>query len=175
MNTTDPDARLARKGKGKEAKLSYQANALMENRNGLLVAVEVCHATGTSEREGALRLIDKMFLDKDCTLGADRGYDTREFVAALHDRGILPHIARNTAGRRSAISNDIAGSTGYAVSQQIRKRIEQPFGWSKVFGGLRKLMRVGLPDVKAWTLWVFAAYNLVRIGGLEDWWQPGPT
>jgi transposase len=174
-STTDPDARLARKGKGKEAKLSYQANVLMENRNGLLVAVEVCHATGRSEREGALRLIDEMYLGKDCTLGADKGYDTREFVAALHDRGILPHIARNTAGRRSAISDDIAGSTGYAVSQQIRKRIEQPFGWSKVFGGLRKLMRIGLPDVKAWTLWVFAAYNLVRIGGLEEWWEPAPT
>ena len=174
-STTDPDARLARKGKGKEAKLSYQANALMENRNGLLMAVDVCHATGTSEREGALRLIDEMFLGKDCTLGADKGYDTHEFVAALHDRGILPHIARNTAGRRSAVSDDIAGSVGYCVSQQIRKRIEQPFGWGKVFGGLRKLMRVGLPDVKAWTLWVFAAYNLVRIGGLEQWWEPAPT
>ncbi len=174
-SSTDPDARLARKGKGKEAKLSYQANTQMENRNGLLMGVDVCHATGTSERDGALRLIDEMYLGKDCTLGADKGYDTQEFVAALQKRGIQPHIARNTAGRRSAISDAIAATAGYAISQQIRKRIEQPFGWSKTFGGLRKLMRIGLPDVRAWTLWVFAAYNLVRIGGLEEWWEPAPT
>ncbi|HVH34108.1 MAG TPA: hypothetical protein VM847_08375 [Tahibacter sp.] len=76
---------------------------------------------------------------------------------------------------RSAISDDIAGGIDYAISQQVRKRIEQPFGWSKVFGGLRKLMRVVLPDVNAWTLWVFSACNPVRIGGLEDWREPAPT
>lgn len=116
-----------------------------------------------------------MYLGTDCTLGADKGYATRDFVAALQARGIRPHIARNTAGRCSAISDDIAQTAGYAISQQVRKRIEQPFGWCKVFGGLRKLMRIGLPDVKAWTLWVFATYNLVRIGGLEDWWEPALT
>lgn len=107
--------------------------------------------------------------------GADKGYDTHAFVAALHDWGIQPHIARKTAGRRSAISDDIAATAGYAISQQIRKRIEQPFGWTKTFGGLRKLMHIGLSDVKAWTLWVFATYNLIRIGGLEEWWEPAPT
>lgn len=118
-STTDPDARLMCKGKGKEAKLSYQANALMENRNGLLMGVDVCDATGTSERDGALRLIDEMYLGKDCTLGADKGYDTRDFIAALQARGIRPHIARNTAGRCSAISDDIAATAGYAISQQV--------------------------------------------------------
>lgn len=174
-STTDPDARLLRKGKGKEARLSYQANTLMENRHGLLVGVDVRHASGTSEREGALALVDEMLLGTGCTLGADKGYDTREFVEALGVRGIQPHIARNTSGRRSAIDEGIARSVGYAISQQIRKRIEQGFGWSKTIGGLRKLMRRGLKVVKAHVAWTFAAYNLIRIGGIEQWWEPAPT
>lgn len=174
-STTDPDARLMRKGKGKEAKLSYQASTLMENRNGLLVGIDVRHATGTSERDGALDLIDEMLLGKGCTLGADKGYDTQDFVQALKSRGIRPHIAQNTAGRRSAVDANTARRKGYAVSQQIRKRIEQGFGWAKTIGGLRKLTRVGLPTVRAWVTWTFAAYNLIRIGGIEDWWQPSPT
>jgi transposase len=174
-STTDPDARLMRKGKGKEAKLSYQANTLMENRNGLLVGVDVRHATGTSERDGALALIDEMMLGAGCTLGADKAYDTQEFVKAVRDRGIKPHFARNTAGRRSAIHPATARSRGYAISQQIRKRIEQGFGWSKTIGGLRKLARRGLNVVKAHVVWTYAAYNLIRIGGIEQWWEPAPT
>lgn len=174
-STTDPDARLMRKGKGKEAKLSYQASTLMENRNGLLVGVDVRCATGTSEREGALCLIDEMLLGNGCTLGADKGYDTKDFVRALEERGVVPHIARNTVGRSSAVSDEIAASEGYAISQQVRKRIEQPYGWSKTIGGLRKLMRVGLADVRAWVTWSFAVYNLIRIGGIEAWWNPSPT
>jgi transposase len=174
-STTDPDARLMRKGKGKEAKLSYQASTLMENRNGLLVAVDVRRATGRSEREGALSLVDEMLLGKGCTLGADKGYDTRDFVQALQERGIAPHVARNLSGRDSAVSDRIAASNGYAISQQVRKRIEQPYGWGKTIGGLRKLMRVGLTSVRAWVVWSFAAYNLIRIGGIEAWWDPSPT
>ena len=174
-STTDPDARLMRKGKGKEAKLSYQASTLMENRNGLLVAVDVRRATGRSEREGALSLVDEMLLGKGCTLGADKGYDTRDFVQALQERGIAPHVARNLSGRDSAVSDHIAASKGYAISQQVRKRIEQPYGWGKTIGGLRKLMRVGLTSVRAWVVWSFAAYNLIRIGGIEAWWDPSPT
>jgi transposase len=173
-STTDPDARLMRKGKGKEAKLSYQANTLMENRNGLIVGVDVRHATGTAEREGALDLIDEMLLGAGCSVGADKGYDTADFVAALLERKIKPHIAQNTK-RRSAVPARVARTTGYAISQTVRKRIEQGFGWTKTIGGLRKLTRIGLHKVRAWTAWSFAAYNLIRIGGIEQWWQPSPS
>jgi transposase len=174
-STTDPDARLMRKGKGKEARLSYQANTLMENRHGLLVGIDVRHASGTSERDGALALVDEMLLGEGCTLGADKAYDTHEFVEAICARGITPHFARNTAGRRSAIDDATAESAGYAISQQIRKQIEQGFGWGKTIGGLRKLMRRSLRVVKAHAARIFAAYNLIRMGGIEQWWEPAPT
>ncbi|HKT28280.1 IS5 family transposase [Dyella sp.] len=173
-SSTDPDARLMRKGQGKEAKLSYQANSLMENRNGLIVGIDVRVATGTAEREGALALVDE-HLSRGNTLGADKGYDTQEFVQALRERQIKPHIARHTNGRRSAIDGRTARSKGYAISQQIRKRIEQGFGWVKTIGSLRKLPLVGLARVKGYVAWNFAAYNLVRLGGLGGWWNPSPT
>ena len=173
-STTDPDARLIRKGKGKEAKLSYLANALMENRNGFLVGIDVRHATGTGERDGALALAD-VHLKRGSTLGADKGYDTHAFVAALDKRGIKPHIARHTKGRRSAIDGRRARSNGYAMSQQVRKRIEQGFGWIKTIGGLRKLPLIGIDAVRGWTTWTFAAYNLIRLGGIGEWWDPSPT
>ena len=100
------------------------------------MGVDVCHATGASECDGALRLIDEMFLSKDCPLGADKEYHTKEFVAEPQYRGIWSHIARTMAGRHSAIGDEIAATAGYATSQQIQKRIEQPFGWSKTFGGV---------------------------------------
>lgn len=173
-STTDPDARLMRKGKGREAKLSYLANALMENRNGLLIGVDVRHATGTGERDGALALADA-HLSPGATLGADKGYDVHDFVDELKARGIHPHIARNTKGRRSAIDGRSAGGKGYLMSLQIRKRIEQSFGWSKTIGTLRKLPVIGLAKVNAWVHWNFAAYNLIRIGGIGEWWNPSPT
>jgi transposase len=129
-STTDPDARLMRKGKGKEAKLSYQANTLMENRNGLIVGVDVRHATGTAERDGALDLIDEMLVGEGCTVGADKGYDTEDFIAGLVERKIKPHVAQNTKGRRSAVPARVARTRGYAISQVVRKRIEQGFGWT---------------------------------------------
>jgi transposase len=174
-STTDPDARLMRKGKGKEAKLSYQASTLMENRHGLLVAVDVRHATGTSERDAALAMLDERRIGEGATLGADKGYDTREFVQALKDRGIKTHIARNQSGRRSAVDGRTARGKGYAIRQQVRKRIEQGFGWAKTIGGLRKLRNVGLPKVRGMATWTFAAYNLIRMGGIGDWWVPAPT
>lgn len=173
-STTDPDARLARKGHGREAKLSYLANALMENRNGLLVGIDVRHASGTGERDGALALADAC-LSPGATLGADRGYDVHDFVAQLQRRGIKAHIARNTNGRRSAIDGRSARGNGYARSQQVRKRIEQGFGWVKTIGGLRKLPLVGLAAVRGWVTWTFAAYNLIRLGGIGEWWDPSPT
>lgn len=175
-STTDPDARLMRKGKGKEAKLSYLANTLMENRNGLVVAVDVRHASGTGERDGALAMLDGLRPRPGATLGADKGYDTQDFVAALKARGIKAHIARNTSdGRRSNVDHRTARSKGYAMSQVVRKRIEQGFGWSKTIGGLRKLALTRLPKVRAWVTWTFAAYNLIRIGGIGGWWNPSPT
>jgi transposase len=174
-STTDPDARLARKGAGKEAKLCHLASVLMENRNGLIVGVDVRHATGTGEREGALDLLNAAGIGRGATLGADKGYDTEEFVAALEARGIAPHIARNTSGRNSAVSDTVANTTGYAISQQVRKRIEQPFGWGKVIGGLCQLPLVGLVKARAWTTLTFAAYNLIRLGGIGGWWESAPT
>lgn len=174
-STTDPDARLARKGAGKEAKLSYQASVLMENRNGLAVALDVRTASGTAECDAALDLIDEMQLGADCSLGADKGYDWASFVEALTKRKIKPHIARNTTRRRSAVPTRVARTKGYAKSQTVRKRIEQIFGWVKTIGGLRKLTRVGLPAVRGHVAFAFAAYNLVRLGGMEGWWDPAPT
>jgi len=174
-STTDPDARLARKGHGQQARLAYLANALMENRHGLLVGVDVRLATGTGERDGALALVDA-HLPRGATLGADKGYDVHDFVGQLKQRGIKAHIARNTAnGRRSAIDGRAARSNGYAVSLQVRKRIEQGFGWVKTIGDLRKLPRIGLAKVSAWVHWNFAAYNLIRLGGIGEWWHPSPT
>lgn len=174
-STTDPDARLMRKGRGKETKLSYHANVLMENRNGLLVGVDVRHASGTAERDGALALIDAVKMRTGSTLGADKNYDTHDFVEQLEFRGIAPHIARNTNGRRSAVDGRTARGKGYAISQQVRKRIEQGFGWAKTVGDLRKLPVIGLGKVRAWTTWNFAAYNLIRLGGIGAWWDPSPT
>jgi transposase len=173
-STTDPDARLARKGKGKEAKLSYLTNTLMENRNGLIIGVDTRHASGTGERDAALDLVDAHLM-RGHTLGADKGYDTHNFVAALKERGIEPHIARHTKGRRSAIDASGETSDGYAMSQRARKRIEQGFGWTKTIGGLRKLPWVGLASVRGWVAWNFAAYNLIRLGGIAQWWNPSPT
>ena len=173
-STTDPDARLVRKGQGREAKLCYLANALMENRNGLLIGIDVRHASGTGERDGALELVDA-HLSPGATLGADKGYDVHEFVEQLERRGIGAHIARNTSGRRSAIEARTARSKAYAMSQQARKRIEQGFGWVKAIGDLRKLPLIGLAKVRAWATWNFAAYNLIRLGGLGGWWEAAPT
>lgn len=174
-STTDPDARLMRKGRGKEARLSYHANVLMENRNGLLIGVDVRHASGTAERDGALALLDAAGVRAGSTLGADKGYDTDDFVRQLGQRGIAPHVARNTTGRRSAVDGRTARGKGYAISQQVRKRIEQGFGWVKTVGDLRKLPVLGLAKVRAWTTWNFAAYNLIRLGGIGGWWHPSPT
>ena len=175
-STTDPDARLIRKGQGKEAKLSYLANSLMENRHGLVIGVDVRHASGTGERDGALDLLAAAGVRQGATLGADKGYDTQDFVAALRTRGIVPHIARNTGnGRHSAVPRAVARTRGYGISQKVRKRIEQGFGWIKTMGGLRKLPGGGLAAVRGWVTWTFAAYNLIRLGGIGEWWEPSPT
>jgi transposase len=164
FSRTDPDARLARKGKGKESKLAYQANVLMENRNGLIVDTEVLRPSGTAERDAALTMLDRLRPTRwRRTLGGDKGYDTQEFVEELRARDITPHVAQNDTNRRSAIDARTTSHEGYAVSQRKRKLVEQGFGWSKTVGNLRKLRHRGLERVS----WVFtftaAAYNLVRM------------
>lgn len=108
-------------------------------------------------------------------MGADKGYDVHDFVEQLEERGIRPHIARHTNGRRSAIDGRAARGKGYLASIKVRKRIEPSFGWAKTIGALRKLPRIGLAKVNAWVHWNFAAYNLIRIGGVGEWWDPSPT
>jgi len=165
-STTDPDARLARK-KGKESKLSYQANALMDNRHGLILDTEVLHATGTAEWEAALLMIDRLpARARRRTLGADRGYDVRPFVEALRERNVTPHVAQNTSKRRSAIDRRTTRHAGYQTSQRKRKLVEQGFGWQKMYGLLAKLRHRRLHTVRWIYTFTAAAYNLVRMRSL---------
>jgi transposase len=161
---TDPDARLARKSKGQASKLAYQANALMENRNGLIVDTEVMIATGTAEREAALQMLDRLPSRKRRrTLGCDKGYDTQAFVKEVRTRNITPHVAKNDRGRRSAIDERTTRHAGYAISQRKRKLVEQSFGWNKTVGLMRKLRHRGAALVRWMFMFTNAAYNLVRM------------
>lgn len=167
-STTDPEARLARKGNGKEAKLAFCANGLIENRNGLLVGLNVLLATGTAEREGALKLLNEAVPGKRrVTLGGDKGYDTKDFVADLGVLNVTPHIAQNITERRgSAVGSRTTRHAGYAVSQRKRKLIEEVWGWMKTIGSFRKSRFVGRVKTELAALFVGAAYNLVRIAKL---------
>jgi len=132
VSTTDPETRLFRKGLGKEARLCFMGHALMENCNGLIVGAVTTTATGHAERWAAVRLIEPhAATPQPVTLGADKGYDSADFVMALRDKAVTPHVAQHTSGRRSAIDEGTAGHPGYAISQRIRKRVEEAFGWAK--------------------------------------------
>jgi len=166
-STTDPDALLARKGNGKEAKLSYNGNVLMENRNGLIVLTEVFQANGTAERDAALVMIEQIPGDHRVTVGADKAYDTKDFVAECRNMQATPQVAQNTKRPGgSAIDERTTRHAGYAISQQKRKRIEESFGWLKTIALMRKVRHRGIHKVG----WVFtfaaAAYNLVRMRNL---------
>jgi transposase len=162
-STTDPDARLYRKGPGMEAKLCFIGHALMENRSGLIVDTRLTRVSGHAERLAALDMI-RGFADRPSavTLGADKGYDAADFVEELRTINVRPHVGRNTSGRCSAIDGRTTRHPGYAASQRIRKRIEEAFGWMKAVGGLRKTKLRGLPKVDWAFTFVAAAYNLVR-------------
>jgi transposase len=164
-SSTDPDARLARKGNGKEAKLSYSGHVLMENRNGLAVDVALLPATGTAEREAAIEMLANQSTDR-ITVGADKNYDTRDFVAQLREMEITPHVAQNDTHRRSAIDGRTTRHVGYSISQRKRKRIEEIFGWLKTVGGLRKLRHRGHERVDWMFTFAVAVYNLVRMRNL---------
>ena len=171
-SSTDPDARLAKIG-GKEAKLCYRGHLLAENRNGLIVECELTQATGTAEREAGLRLLRKERGRRHGRLtgGADKGYDCRDFVAGVRALRITPHVAAKD--RYSAIDGRTTGWAGYAVSQRRRKLVEEPFGWMKVIGGLRKLSHRGKAKVAAIFTFSAAAYNLVRLRSLLA--EPSPS
>jgi transposase len=163
-STTDPDARLYRKGRGKEAKLSFMGHALMENRNGLIVGAVATRASGHAERLAALHLVDPHAdRPQKVTLGGDKGFDTQDFVAELREINVTPHVAQNTNGRRSAIDGRTTRHPGYAVSLRIRKRIEEAFGWAKTVAGLRKARHRGLPKIDWQFTFAMAAYNLIRL------------
>jgi transposase len=165
QSTTDPEALLAKKGKGKEARLSFMGHALRENRNGLVVDFQLTQATGTAERDMAPRLVDEArergFHPRP--LAADKSYDTRDCVAELRQRQVTPHVAQNTTGRRSAIDQRTTRHVGYAISQCIRKRVEEIFGWMKTVGGFRRTRYRGLERTRLAGYLVATAYNLVRM------------
>lgn len=164
VSTTDADARLYRKGPGKEAKLAYLGHALAENRHGLIVNASLTLATGTAERDAALPMLAE---HKPCarkvTLGADKGYDTRAFVQDCRDHNVTPHVAQNNKNRASAIDARTTRHAGYAESQKKRKLIEEAFGWAKTFGGLARPMRRGQARMAYAFTFVMAAYDLVRL------------
>jgi len=166
-STTDEDALLARKGSGKEAKLSYSGHVLMENRNGLVADVEVLQATGTAERNAALIMIEQIPGDHQITVGGDKLYDTKDFVAETRNMNATPHVAQNNKGRKSAIDGRTTRHAGYGISQRKRKRVEEIFGWMKTVGGMRKLRHRGLELVRWMFTFAAAAYNLVRIRNLS--------
>ncbi len=168
QSTTDPEAKLAKKGPGKEAKLCYSANALMENRHGLLIAFAVEPADGYAERNSARAMLEaELPGSRRITLGADKGYDTREFVASCRALKVTPHLARNQSrAGGSALDRRTARHAGYAVSQRVRKRVEEIFGWMKTIGGLRRTRYRGLDRTQLHAHLVAAAYNLLRIASL---------
>ena len=166
-STTDPDARLARKSGGHEAKLAYCGNVMIENRNGLVVDTELLQCNGTAERDAAMMKTERVEGTDRITLGADKGYDTKDFVREMRGMNVTPHVSQNTKRPGgSAIDGRTTRHEGYRVSQRKRKRIEEVFGWIKTVGALRKTRHRGLETVR----WVFTftatAYNLVRMRNL---------
>ena len=186
---TDPEAKLYRKGRGREAKLSYMAHTLMENRSGLLLDAEVTQASGTAEPAAAITMIDRERSRREkkakqakkksrkagkaarrgrrMTVAADKGYDTRAFVQACRDRNVTPHVAQNQHARRSsAVDGRTTRHSGYQASTVARRLVEKPFGWAKTVGGLRRSRFRGLERTSEATLIVCSTYNLVRIAKL---------
>jgi transposase len=161
-STTDPDARLFRKGHGKEARLSFMGHLLMENRSGLVVGAGLTQASGFAEREAAVMLVEGVPGRHRITIGADRAYDTASFVAGLRQLNATPHVAQNTSGRRSRIDGRTVRHPGYRASQRARKRIEEAFAGVKTIAGQAKTRFRGTVRV-GWAFTLAAAYNLIRL------------
>jgi len=183
---TDPEARLARKGKGRESKLCYMGHVVIENRHGLVVqaqativtgtaetttaedlvkqvVVQAATATGTVDEEEAEDLVEHLAASRHRTVGADKAFDTADFIAGMRALNVTPHVAQNIAGRRSAIDGRTTRHPGYAVSQRFRKRVEEGFGWLKTIGLMRKLRHRGTARVDWMFVFSTAVYNLVRV------------
>ena len=167
-SVTDPEARLFRKSAGTAAALCFMGHLLTENRNGLIVDADLTAADGYAERGAAAQMLNRAPpRARRRTVGADRNYDTKDFVADARGAGFTPHVAQNTTRRRSAIDRRTTRHIGYTISQQARKRVEEPFGWIKTIAGGRKLRYRGRQRNRAWFLTAAASYNLVRIARLD--------
>jgi hypothetical protein len=165
VSTTDPEARLYRKGPGKEARLCFMGHAMAENRHGLVVESTLTEAAGTAERVAAKAMIESHSpgSERPLSVGADKAYDTADFVADLRQMCVTPHVAQNTSGRRSAIDTRTTRHTGYAASQRKRKLIEEAFGWVKTIGGLGRMKLKGTRRMRFAFTFAMTAYNLIRL------------
>ena len=174
-STTDPDARLARKGNGQPARLSFAGHVLMEHRSGLAVDVQITRAAGAPEWAVALEMLDRLPEGGRRTVAGDRAYDTKGFVAGCRERRVTPHVAQypTTPHRRSAIDGRTTRHPSYRQSQRTRKRVEEIFGWVKTVGAGRKLRFIGVARNQMWAELTVAAYNLVRLARLER--RPAPA
>jgi hypothetical protein len=167
-STTDPEVMLFRKSNNAAAELSYMGHLLIENRAALIVDAELTQATGFAERDCATVMLARLpGTRRSRTVAADKGYDTRDFVAGVRELGLTPHVAQNNKSRRSAIDGRATRHVGHGVSQRIRKRVEEPFGWIKTVGVGRKLRYIGHERNRAWFKMEAAVYNLVRICSLD--------
>ncbi len=167
-SVTDPEARLFRKSAGTAAALCFMGHLLTENRNGLIVDADLTQADGHAERDTAAAMLRRAPpRARRRTVGGDRNYDTKDFVADARAAGFTPHVAQNTTRRRSAIDGRTTRHAGYTISQRTRKRVEEPFGWIKTIAGGRKLRHKGRQRNRHWLLIAAASYNLVRIARLD--------
>jgi transposase len=169
QSTTDPDARLLRKSAGQPAKLCFGLHALMENRHGLCVQVQVACAVGTTGTQAAKDLLNEQMTQAEgapASVGADKNYHNREFVTHCREHGIAPHVAQVSGRKVAGLDGRRARAKGYATSQRLRKRVEEIFGWCKEIGGLRRTKHRGLKRVNLNAVLVVAAYNLVRMAKL---------
>jgi transposase len=168
QSTTDPEARMARKSNATAAKLSYAGHLLMEHRNALIVDIDLTEATGHAERDAAIGMLRRQpARARRRTVAGDKGYDTAAFVAEARGLGFTPHVAPNTTNRRSAIDGRTTRHAGHALSQRLRKRIEEPFGWIKTVAGGRKLRYKGRQRNRAWLLMAGGVYDIIRIVALD--------
>jgi transposase len=163
QSVTDRETLIARKGKGKEARLCFAGHVLMENRNGLVVDVVITRATGTAERDTGLEMLEKVPGLQRITVGADKGYDTQDFITQCRDLNVTPHVA---CRKWTVLDKRTTRHAGYQLSQRVRKRVEEIFGWIKTVGGGRKLRYKGVERNQLWAEFTTAAYNLVRMAKL---------
>jgi hypothetical protein len=167
-STTDPEAMLFRKSNNAAAELSYMEHLLIENRSALIVDADLTQATGFAERDCATDMLARLPATKRRrTVAGDKNYDTRDFVADVRGLGFTPHVAQNTTNRRSAIDGRTTRHSGHGVSQRIRKRVEEPFGWIKTVGAGRKVRYIGQQRNRAWFKMEAAVYNIIRICSLD--------